>query len=55
VLFALNHPELFSSRAMFTVIFNVGFEGRPPLTWDGIRFLVRFALATRSASRTRAT
>jgi cytochrome P450 len=48
VLFALNHPELFSSRAMFTVIFNGGFEGPPPLTWPMLKFLVRFALATRS-------
>jgi len=48
VLFALNHPELFSSRAMFTVIFNNGFEGRPPVTWDTVKFLVRFALATRA-------
>src|SRR5262245_17256286 len=48
VLFALNHPEIFSSRAMFTVIFNNGFEGAPPLTWGTIKFLVRFALATRA-------
>jgi cytochrome P450 len=48
VLFALNHPEIFSSRAMFTVIFNSGFEGPPPLTWQTVKFLVRFALATRA-------
>jgi cytochrome P450 len=48
VLFALNHPELFSSRAMFTVIFNSGFEEPPPLSWPTLKFLVRFALATRS-------
>jgi len=46
VLFALNHPEIFSSRAMFTVIFNSGFEGAPPL--NTLKFLVRLALATRA-------
>src|SRR5262245_12935397 len=48
VLFALNHPETFSSRAMFTVIFNNGFEGAPPLTWALVKFFLRFALATRA-------
>src|SRR5262245_12124279 len=47
VLFALNHPESFSSRAMFTVIFNNGFDGAPPLTFGMLKFLVRFAIATR--------
>jgi cytochrome P450 len=47
VLFALNHPELFSSRAMFTVLMNAGHEGDPPLTPRMLRFLVRFAWRTR--------
>ena len=29
----LRHPELFSSRAMFTFLMNQGREGRPPLSW----------------------
>jgi cytochrome P450 len=47
VLFALNHPELFSSRAMFTVLFNAGREDPPPLSWPLLKFLARFALRTR--------
>jgi len=47
VLFALNHPEHFSSRAMFTVLMNGGHEGPPPLSWGVVSFLVRFALRTR--------
>jgi len=46
-LFVLKHPELFSSRAMFTVLMNNGQEGFPPLSWDFVRFLVRFPLRTR--------
>jgi cytochrome P450 len=47
VLHILNHPETFSSRAMFTVLMNAGFEGKPPLSWRMLSFLIRFALRTR--------
>jgi cytochrome P450 len=47
VLHVLRHPELFSSRAMFTVLMNGGQEGFPPLSWNMMRFLVRFPLRTR--------
>jgi len=47
VLHILNHPETFSSRAMFTVLMNAGFEGKPPLSWRMVSFLIRFALRTR--------
>jgi cytochrome P450 len=47
VLHILNHPEIFSSRAMFTVLMNAGFEGKPPLSWRMVSFLIRFALRTR--------
>jgi cytochrome P450 len=47
VLFVLKHPELFSSRAMFTVLMNGGREEPPKLGWAGIRFLLRYALAVR--------
>jgi cytochrome P450 len=49
VLFALNHPEPFSSRAMFTVLMNAGYEGEPPLSARLVWFLVRFALRTRTS------
>ena len=29
----LNRPEDFSSRAMFTVLMNAGYDGPPPLSW----------------------
>jgi cytochrome P450 len=47
VLFVLRHPELFSSRAMFTYLINQGQEGMPRLTWPMLRFLVRFVWHTR--------
>ncbi len=47
VAHVLNHPEEFSSRAMFTVLMNNGYEGPPPLSWRTASFLVRFALRTR--------
>jgi len=43
----LTHPELFSSRAMFTLLMNGGQEGPPPLTARGVVGLVRFLLAVR--------
>jgi len=47
VLFVLRSPELFSSRAMFTYLMNQGHEGRPPLSWPMLRFLVRFVWKAR--------
>ena len=47
VMIALRSPELFSSRAMFTFLMNQGREGPPPLTWQTLRFLVRFVWKTR--------
>jgi cytochrome P450 len=47
VAHVLNHPEDFSSRAMFTVLMNNGYDGPPPLSWRVASFLVRFALRTR--------
>ncbi len=47
VLYVLKNPELFSSRAMFTVLMNQGQEEPPPLNWDSIKFLVRYAVRTR--------
>jgi cytochrome P450 len=47
VMFVLRNPELFSSRAMFTFLMNQGYEGRPPLSWPMVRFLVKFVWRTR--------
>jgi cytochrome P450 len=47
VLAVLEHPERFSSRAMFTVMLNSGKEGFPPVSWDLVRFLLRFAFRAR--------
>ena len=47
VMFVLKHPELFSSRAMFTFLMNQGYEERPPLSWRMVRFLVHFVWKTR--------
>jgi cytochrome P450 len=47
VSFVLRHPELFSSRAMFTYLINQGQEGMPRLTWPVLRFLARFVWHTR--------
>jgi cytochrome P450 len=46
VLSVLKRPELFSSRAMFTVLMNGGQEAMPPLSFDVVRFLIRFPLRT---------
>ena len=47
VMFVLKNPEIFSSRAMFTFLMNQGREGRPPLSWSMLTFLVRFVWRTR--------
>jgi len=47
VMFVLRSPELFSSRAMFTFLMNQGRDGPPPLSWQTLRFLVRFVWKTR--------
>jgi len=46
VLSVLKRPELFSSRAMFTVLMNGGQEGMPPLSFRMVSFLVRFRWLT---------
>jgi cytochrome P450 len=46
VMTVLKSPELFSSRAMFTMLMNGGQEGRPPLTWAMLRFIVTLAWKT---------
>jgi cytochrome P450 len=43
----LRADDVFSSRAMFTMIMNNGNEGAPPLTWASIRFLVQLFARTR--------
>ena len=43
----LTDSETFSSRAMFTVLMAGGDE-KPPLTWGGIKAMLRFALASRA-------
>ena len=47
VLTVLNTPELFSSRAMFTMLMNGGQEGLPPLSWKLLRFVATMAWKTR--------
>jgi cytochrome P450 len=47
VMGVLKNPEAFSSRAMFTFLMNQGHEGRPPLTWETLRFIARLAWKTR--------
>jgi len=47
VMFVLQNPGLFSSRAMFTFLMNQGMEGRPPLTWKLVSFLARFVWRVR--------
>lgn len=42
----LNDPETFSSRAMFTVIMNGGYEDMPPLGWRMLKSLVRILAAS---------
>jgi cytochrome P450 len=47
VLAVLKDPESFSSRAMFSVLMNGGSNEPPPLNWEGIKFIARFAWRTR--------
>lgn len=47
VLGVLRDAESFSSRAMFTVLMNGGSDKPPPLNWEGIKFIARFAWRTR--------
>ncbi len=47
VIRVLKDPETFSSRAMFEILMNAGQEGPPPLSWELVRFVVRYALRTR--------
>jgi cytochrome P450 len=42
VAFALKRPELFSSRAMFTVLMNGGSDGELPITLASLRMIARF-------------
>jgi cytochrome P450 len=43
----LRADDVFSSRAMFTMIMNNGIEGAPPLSWPAVRFLATLFVRTR--------
>ncbi len=47
VMYVLRSPELFSSRAMFTMLMAGGSEKMPPLRWDFLRFLATMVWRTR--------
>jgi len=47
VMYVLRHPELFSSRAMFSFLMNSGNEGRPPLSWKLIVMIARIVFQAR--------
>jgi cytochrome P450 len=47
VMAVLRADDVFSSRAMFTMIMNNGQEGQPPLTWPVVRFLATLFVRTR--------
>ena len=47
VLHVLKSPDLFSSRAMFTMLMNQGQEGTPPLTPRVLGMMVRILVRTR--------
>lgn len=47
MLFVLKNPERFSLRALFTVLMNGGQEDPPPLSWQSIKFIVRYLLRVR--------
>jgi len=44
----LRSPEIYSSRAMFTVLMLRGEEQRPPMDWPTLMFLMRFVWAART-------
>jgi cytochrome P450 len=46
VMHVLKMPEVFSSRAMFTMLMAGGRE-RPPFTWPAIKFIAKMAWKTR--------
>jgi cytochrome P450 len=46
-LYVLRSPELFSSRAMFTMLMNQGRDEPPPMTPRMLWFALRYALRTR--------
>src|SRR5262245_33388631 len=43
----LKRDDVFSSRAMFTMLMNNGQEARPPLSWNVVRFVALMFLRTR--------
>jgi cytochrome P450 len=47
VVHVLKTPEIFSSRAMFTVLMNGGHEGPPPLTLSIARSMLKMAIRGR--------
>jgi len=47
VMHVLKTPEIFSSRAMFTMLLAGGSEKLPPLSWGFVRFLVRMVFKVR--------
>jgi cytochrome P450 len=47
VMHVLETPELFSSRAMFTMIMAGGSEALPPLRWHFVRFLAKMVWKAR--------
>ena len=51
----LRADEVFSSRAMFTMIMNGGYEKTPPLSWAFLRFIALLLLRTRMNPLTFAT
>jgi cytochrome P450 len=46
VVHVLSTPEVFSSRAMFTMLMNGGRKKGPPLSLELLRFVVRYAFRT---------
>ncbi|MDJ0787406.1 MAG: hypothetical protein QNK05_11405, partial [Myxococcota bacterium] len=47
VMEVLKTPEVFSSRAMFTMLMAGGSEKLPPIRWDMVRFLAKMVWKTR--------
>ncbi len=47
VMQVLKNPELFSSRAMFTMLMAGGSEKLPPLSWGMVSFLAKMFVKTR--------